>query len=126
MKIAIAQLNCIVGDISGNVKKIRAAAEVAKAGGASVLLTPELSLTGYPPEDLLLRGDFYRASEAALHELAADANGIALVIGLPRLVSGNRYNAAAVLQSGKVTGWYHKWRLPNYHVFDEERYFEPG
>jgi NAD+ synthetase len=126
MKIAIAQLNCIVGDLPGNVQKIRAAAQAAKEKGAAVLLTPELSLTGYPPEDLLLREDFYRASESALQELVGDANGITLVIGLPRLVDGNRYNAAAMLQQGKVIAWYHKWRLPNYHVFDEERYFQPG
>ena len=126
MKIAIAQLNCVVGDLSGNVEKIRAAALAAKAKGAHVLLTPELSLTGYPPEDLLLRDDFYRASEAKLQALCADAYGITLVIGLPRLLGGRRYNAAAVLQQGKVAGWYHKWRLPNYDVFDEARYFEPG
>src|SRR4051812_30424978 len=69
MKIAIAQLNCIVGDLSGNVQKIRAAAQAAKQQGAQILLTPELSLTGYPPEDLLLREDFYQASESALQAL---------------------------------------------------------
>ncbi|MES2353965.1 MAG: NAD+ synthase [Pseudomonadota bacterium] len=126
MKIAIAQLNCIVGDLPGNAQKIRAAAKTAKEKGAHVLLTPELSLTGYPPEDLLLRDDFYRASDAALQTLTDVAHGIALIVGLPRMVQGCRYNAAAVLQEGKVTHWYHKWRLPNYHVFDEERYFEPG
>ena len=126
MKIAIAQLNCVVGDLPGNLQKIRVAAKAAKEKGATVLLTPELSLTGYPPEDLLLREDFYTASEAALQELAGDADDIALIVGLPRLVDGKRYNAAAVLQEGKVAGWYYKWRLPNYDVFDEERYFEPG
>ena len=126
MKIAIAQLNCIVGDLSGNVQKIRAAAASAKEKGASVLLTPELSLTGYPPEDLLLREDFYRSSEAALQQLASNVAGVILVVGLPRLIHRKHYNAAAVLRDGKVAGWYYKWRLPNYDVFDEERYFEPG
>ena len=126
MKIAIAQLNCIVGDLPGNVQKIRLAAEAAKRKGAQILLTPELSLTGYPPEDLLLRDDFYRASEAALQALTDVAHGITLLIGLPRSVQGKRYNAAAVLQEGKIAAWYHKLQLPNYHVFDEERYFEAG
>jgi NAD+ synthase (glutamine-hydrolysing) len=126
MKIAIAQLNCTVGDIFGNARKIREAASEAKREGAQVLLTPELSLSGYPPEDLLLRDDFYRACELGLTELLPAAQDIALIVGLPRLVDGRRYNAAAVLQQGKITGWYHKLRLPNYDVFDEERYFEPG
>jgi len=74
MKIAIAQMNSVVGDLPGNVKKIRAAAQAAKEQGAKVLLTPELSLTGYPPEDLLLRDDFYRASESALQDLTTAAD----------------------------------------------------
>lgn len=126
MKIAIAQLNCTVGDIPGNARKIREAAAQAKSNGATVLLTPELALAGYPPEDLLLRDDFYRACDAALAELLDVASGIVLVVGLPRHANGRRHNAAAVLQQGKIAGWYHKLRLPNYEVFDEERYFEPG
>jgi len=126
MKIAIAQLNCTVGDIFGNARKIRDAALQAKREGARILLTPELSLAGYPPEDLLLRDEFYRACEAGLAELFDVSADIVLVVGLPRLVGGRRFNAAAVLHRKKIIGWYHKLSLPNYDVFDEERYFESG
>lgn len=126
MKIAIAQINCIVGDISGNVKKIKAAAQQARQGGASILLTPELSLTGYPPEDLLLRNDFYSSSEIALNDLLEVSKELTLVVGLPRKVEGKRYNAAVILQDGLIKTWYYKWRLPNYSVFDEDRYFDEG
>ena len=126
MKIAIAQMNCIVGDLAGNLEKILALANRAREQGAAVLLTPELSLTGYPPEDLLLREDFHHATEAALKQLTQAARDIVIVVGLPRLIHDKRYNAAAVLRDGQVAGWYHKLQLPNYNVFDEDRYFVPG
>ena len=121
MKIAVAQLNLTVGDLPGNARRLRAAAEQARSLGARVLLTPELSLNGYPPEDLLLREDFLRASESELTALADCADGIVVVVGLARLLDGRRYNAAAVLRDRAVAAWYHKLQLPNYDVFDEER-----
>lgn len=126
MRIAIGQINCTVGDLAGNSRKILEFAERARAGGADVLLTPELSLCGYPPEDLLLREDFCAACERALLELAAQTRGISIVVGHPDRVDGKRYNAASVLQDGRVAVTYHKRDLPNYTVFDEERYFESG
>ncbi|MFN0041343.1 MAG: NAD+ synthase [Burkholderiales bacterium] len=126
MRIAIGQLNCTVGDMAGNAAKILEYAVRAKAAGADLLLTPELSLCGYPPEDLLLREDFCAACDQALHDLASAARGVALVVGHPHVVAGRRFNAASVLQDGKIAATYHKRDLPNYTVFDEQRYFEPG
>jgi len=126
MKLAIAQINCIVGDLAGNAAKILDYAERARLGGASLLVTPELALSGYPPEDLLLRDDFYRACDVALNDLAAHAIGITLVVGHPLQVGEQRYNAASVLRDGAVVTTYRKQKLPNYSVFDEVRYFTPG
>jgi NAD+ synthase (glutamine-hydrolysing) len=126
MHLAIAQINCTVGDIAGNSDKIVATALKAKAQGASLLITPELALTGYPPEDLLLREDFNQASETALLELAKKTQGITLLVGHPRVFEGACYNAASVLQDGKVISTYHKQALPNHTVFDELRYFKAG
>jgi len=126
MKIAIAQLNATVGDLAGNVTRIADFAARAKAQGADLMVTPELALCGYPPEDLLLREDFLAACDKALEDLAVRVPGVTLVVGHPRAAGGKRYNSASVLQRGKVTGVYDKQRLPNYTVFDEERYFEPG
>ncbi|MDO8933990.1 MAG: nitrilase-related carbon-nitrogen hydrolase, partial [Rhodocyclaceae bacterium] len=126
MKIAIAQINCIVGDLAGNVAKILDYAHRAKAAGAQVMVAPELALTGYPPEDLLLRDGFYDACDQALFGLARETQGITLVIGHPQQVDGRRYNAASVLRDGKAASSYHKQILPNHSVFDEVRYFTPG
>jgi len=126
MKIAIAQINCTVGDLSGNAAKIVAAAERAKALGADLVLTPELSLCGYPPEDLLLREDFRAACATELVALATRIKGILAVVGHPHRSDGALYNAASVIGDGTVHATYHKRDLPNYTVFDEERYFESG
>ena len=126
MHLAIAQINCTVGDIAGNSDKIATAASQAKVKGASLLITPELALTGYPPEDLLLREDFNQASERALIELAKKTQGITLLVGHPRVFEGACYNAASVLQDGKIIATYHKQALPNHTVFDELRYFKAG
>ena len=126
MKIAIAQINCIVGDLAGNAAKIAEYAQRAKAQGAAVLLTPELSLCGYPPEDLLLRDGFYHACDAALRDLAQHAQGIILIVGHPHKVGKSCYNAASILRDGKIVATYHKHALPNHSVFDEERYFAHG
>jgi NAD+ synthetase len=126
VKVAVAQINCVLGDLAGNAAKILDCAARAKAAGAQILLTPELSLCGYPPEDLLLRDGFFRDCAAALDKLAAAVRDITVVVGHPQLAEGRRYNAASVLQEGRITATYRKGNLPNYTVFDEERYFEPG
>jgi NAD+ synthetase len=127
MKLAIAQMNSMVGAMQQNAERILESAKQAHAAGARLLLTPELSLCGYPPEDLLFRQDFYAANQQALHwleqQLPAD---MAVVIGHPQEVAGKRYNAASVIHSGRIQATYHKHNLPNYNVFDEERYFEAG
>ena len=126
MKIAIAQINFTVGDIDGNAGKITAAAERARQGGASLLLTTELGLCGYPPEDLLLRDDFYRSCERGLHALTKRVEGITVVVGHPHQRDDKHYNAASVIRNGEIVATYLKRNLPNYTVFDEERYFDPG
>ncbi len=128
--VALAQINCTVGDLAGNAQKILAAAATAQAQGADVLLTPELSLCGYPPEDLLLRESFFTAARERLDALAADigesAPGLAVIVGFPDKSGSSVYNAAALIEGGKVAAIYHKRNLPNYTVFDEQRYFQPG
>ncbi len=126
MKIALAQINATVGDLLGNAARILDFAERAQAQGAALMVTPELALCGYPPEDLLLREDFYADCAAALQQLAAQAHGIAILIGHPQRVAGRHYNAASLLQDGRITATYHKHALPNHTVFDERRYFDAG
>jgi NAD+ synthase/NAD+ synthase (glutamine-hydrolysing) len=126
LRIAVAQFNATVGDLTGNVERIIEYAAQAKARGAQVLLTPELALCGYPPEDLLLRPDFYRACQRALDDLASRVDGIALIVGHPEECAGRRFNAATVIENGEVKAVYRKIRLPNYEVFDEKRYFDAG
>lgn len=128
VKVAVAQINCSVGDFEGNSRKIVEAAARAVAGGADLLVTPELSLTGYPPEDLLLRRAFYAACDTALQKLAGQLlrfPELCVVVGHPMAREGQRFNAASVLQGGMVLGTYFKHDLPNYDVFDEQRYFTP-
>jgi NAD+ synthetase len=126
MKIAIAQLNATVGDLSGNVARIADFAARARREGADLVVTPELALCGYPPEDLLLRADFLDACDQAMQDLAGRVRDVTLVVGHPRLADGKRYNSTSIIQNGKIVGTYDKQRLPNYTVFDEERYFTPG
>ena len=126
MKIAIAQLNPVLGDLAGNIERILDYAERAKAAGATLLVAPELALCGYPPEDLLFRRDFRLACAAALLDLAQRTHDISLIVGHPQLKGGKLYNAASLLENGRVAGTYLKQRLPNYQVFDEKRYFETG
>jgi len=125
LKIAIAQINCTVGDLAGNAARILAAAHEGKRQGADLLLTPELALCGYPPEDLLLRPDFYRASARELVALAARLP-LPAIVGHPEMHGLLRYNAASLLRGGRVETTYFKQRLPNSEVFDEERYFATG
>ena len=128
LKIAIAQIDCTVGDVAGNAARILAAAREAYARGADLLLTPELALCGYPPEDLLLRPDFYRACDRELAALA-EALPLPAVVGHPEAVPAQysvRYNAASLLRDGRIEATYRKHRLPTYEVFDEARYFRAG
>jgi NAD+ synthase (glutamine-hydrolysing) len=127
--IALAQINPVVGDLSGNAKLIRNAAEVAHRAGAKLLITPELALTGYPPEDLLLRPAFIEAAADTLNQLRtalAAYTGLAVVIGHPLKTPEGLHNAASVLRDGQCIASYAKHELPNNEVFDEVRYFTPG
>jgi len=137
LKICVAQLNFIVGDLTGNAQKIRDAANQAHAEGARLLLTPELSLCGYAAEDLYLRPAFMQACDDALKWLAAQLAGLAdmcVVVGHPQggdergiaVSITERFNCASVLREGQVVATYSKQELPNYQVFDERRYFAPG
>jgi NAD+ synthase (glutamine-hydrolysing) len=118
-------MNATVGDIDGNARRIAAGIADARAAGAELVLFPELALTGYPPEDLLLREHFLTDTGTALHALAAEAQGIVAVVGFPERAQAV-YNAAAVLADGQVRTVYRKLHLPNYGVFDEQRYFTAG
>jgi len=134
MKIAIAQLNPVIGDLSGNSAKIREIAEIAHAKGSRLLLTPELSLCGYPPRDLLLNPSFILAMETTLQKLASDLPpDLAVLVGTvlqnpsSHITGGkNLFNTIALLANGKIQQYFHKRLLPTYDVFDEDRYFEPG
>jgi NAD+ synthetase len=126
LKIAIAQFNATLGDLAGNAARILGFAERAQAQGADLLLTPELALCGYPPEDLLLRPDFYTACEHELTALATQLPNIAVLVGHPLARGAQCYNAATLLVKGERVATYCKQRLPNYEVFDEERYFDSG
>ncbi len=125
--IALAQINCTVGDLQGNAARILDFVSRAREAGADLVLTPELSICGYPPEDLLLRDGFYRDCRAELEALATQVHGIVAVVGFPEQASdGKRYNAAAVIRDGRVAAVARKHDLPNYEVFDEKRYFTAG
>jgi NAD+ synthetase len=127
MKIALAQLNATVGDLAGNANLITDAARQAVAQGASLLLTPELALCGYPPEDLALRPDFYDENARVLADLARRLPaGLTVVVGHPLMEGRQRRNAASVLRDGAVLATYRKQLLPNHSVFDELRTFDPG
>lgn len=131
LSICTAQLNFVVGDLPGNAQKIIDAARAAHAAGARLLLTPELALCGYSAEDLLLRPAFLAACEETVQAVAratAELTGMAIVLGHPQRLAGARlcHNAASVLRHGVVECSYAKQALPNYHVFDEQRYFTPG
>jgi len=128
MRVALVQVNAVVGDLAGNAGLIAAGVERARQGGAEVIVFPEMCLSGYPPEDLLLKRHFLEDCRAALEGLAtqiASAGGTVLV-GFPESAGAVRYNALAVLEGGRIAGVYRKACLPNYGVFDEKRYFEAG
>jgi NAD+ synthase (glutamine-hydrolysing) len=119
-------MNATVGDIAGNAERIRVGVNAARDAGADLVLFPELALTGYPPEDLLLREHFLRDTDSALRALAREVRGLTAIVGFPEHSSASVYNSAAVLADGAVTAVYRKFHLPNYGVFDERRYFTHG
>ncbi|HEX7339456.1 MAG TPA: NAD+ synthase, partial [Rhodanobacteraceae bacterium] len=126
-RFALVQRGFAVGDVAANAAKVRAGVREARAAGAALVAFPELALSGYPPEDLLLRPSFLTACENELQALAAETDGCAALVGFPdRAEDGSLYNAAAVLEHGQVALRLHKQVLPNYAVFDEKRYFEAG
>jgi NAD+ synthase (glutamine-hydrolysing) len=125
LRLGLAQINTVVGDLDGNRAKLEEWIERAKTQGVELLLFPELAITGYPPEDLLLRPSFVRAAEASLEQVAQKARGIVVLVGTP-LYDRDLYNACAVCAGGEVKAVYRKRFLPNYGVFDEDRYFAPG
>jgi len=126
MLVAVAQLDQVIGDLAGNAARLLAASRHAAAAGATLTLTPELSLCGYPPEDLLLRPSFLEANARELAALAPQVKEGMLLVGFAERADGRCHNAVAVLREGRVAEVYRKQNLPNYTVFDEERYFEPG
>src|SRR3979490_1053232 len=127
-RITLAQLNPTVGDVAGNAAKARAAREQRGAGGADLVVCPELFIAGYPPEDLVLKPAFQSACRAAIEELARDTadGGPAMLIGSPWVEDGKLYNACALLDEGRVAAIRFKANLPNYGVFDEKRLFARG
>ena len=125
MRIALAQINPVVGDIAGNELLITNSIADALAAGAALVCLPELALTGYPPEDLLLKEHVLTDAAEALERIARGVEGIVAIVGYPQR-DGAVYNSAAVLADGRVAGNYKKNHLPNYGVFDEHRYFEAG
>ena len=125
MRLALAQINTVVGDLDGNADKIRRRLAEAKDRKADLVVFPELAVTGYPPEDLLLRPSFVQAAQAKAAELAREARGIVALIGVPWF-ERDLYNACAVCAAGEIKTIYRKRFLPNYGVFDEDRYFAPG
>ncbi len=127
MRIALAQINPTVGDLAGNSALIRRGIELAQQGGARLAVFPELAICGYPPEDLLLKDHFVRDCEEAVRRLAAEVGeNLVAIVGCPLWEDGLAYNGAAVLSGGSVRALYRKIRLPNYAVFDEDRYFASG
>ena len=125
MRLALAQINTVVGDLAGNRERIVGRLHEAREAGADLVLFPELAVTGYPPEDLLFRPEFLRQARRSLDQIAAEANDIAALVGFPWL-ERDLFNACAVCAGGEVRAIYPKRYLPNYGVFDEVRYFQPG
>ncbi|HUL45801.1 MAG TPA: NAD+ synthase [Steroidobacteraceae bacterium] len=127
LRLALAQINLLVGDVQGNAARVIAAARSAHAElGADLVLLPELALSGYPPEDLLFHRGFRRQIEAGLARVRADAGAAAVMLGFPEYTRAGIYNSAALVAAGEIAAIHRKAELPNYKVFDEKRYFRAG
>src|SRR3989339_2156496 len=126
LRIALAQINCTVGDLKGNYNKITEYIAKAENSGADIVVFPEMAITGYPPEDLLLKPKFVNDNLETLENLANNVKKIVVIVGFVNKKRKDIYNAAAVIYDGKIKGIYHKMLLPNYGVFDEKRYFSSG
>jgi NAD+ synthase (glutamine-hydrolysing) len=130
LRVAAAQINAVVGDLDGNAARVLDAYDAAAGEGCDLVVFPELTVTGYPPEDLLLKPAFVAAASETIAKLATRSGSCAMVLGFPEAAGDELYNAAAVCANGRALGVYRKQRLPNYAVFDEQRYFtasrEPG
>ena len=125
-KVALAQLNATVGDIDGNTEKTIEYIKTAREKGADLVIFPELTITGYPPKDLLLKPSFIKANKEALERIIGETEGIVVIVGFVDAIGENIYNAAALIQNRRLIGVQHKMHLPNYDVFDEKRYFKPA
>jgi NAD+ synthase (glutamine-hydrolysing) len=125
LRIALAQINVTVGDLDGNKRKVLHYLDQARALGVDLIAFPELAVTGYPPEDLLFKPAFIEANVKCLHEIVAETQGLTAIVGFVD-AQDDLYNAAAVIHDGALAGVYHKHYLPNYSVFDEDRYFQAG
>ncbi len=126
VRIALCQTNPTVGDFGGNTKQIISRIKQCAQSGADICFFPELAVSGYPPEDLLLRKSFMKANELAIEKISGSCKNIIAVIGFARIKNGKRYNSCAVISNGRIVGYYDKNCLPNYGVFDEKRYFSSG
>jgi len=126
VRVALGQFNAMVGDLAGNAEKMRNIYAQALKGGVDLLAFPEMAVCGYPPEDLLLKKHFVEDARAVVEKLAADCPDATLIVGFAESYQGKRYNSAGVLRKGRIEEIYRKGLLPNYGVFDERRYFEPG
>ncbi|HIJ71537.1 MAG TPA: NAD+ synthase [Planctomycetes bacterium] len=126
MRVALGQINPCLGDIAGNLNKMRSVYTVSAKLGADILIFPEMCVCGYPPEDLLLKKHFLLDNRSAVEQLAAEYTKMTVITGLAEVESERTFNSLAILQDGRVSKVYHKIILPNYGVFDEQRYFQPG
>ena len=125
LRVGLAQIDSTVGDIDGNVAKVLEYVRRARADDVDIVSFPELAVTGYPPEDLLLRPAFIQDNLEALRQIVDACRGITAIVGFVDRDAVGIYNAAAVIHNGDLAGIYRKQRLPNYGVFDELRYFQP-
>src|SRR5579859_1557552 len=125
LRVALAQINVTVGDLSGNTNKIQRYIDQAREASAQIVAFPELAISGYPPEDLLLKPAFERACRRAVEEIARSCHGLVAIVGFPEQAD-DLYNSAAMIVGGEIVAVYRKQYLPNYGVFDEDRYFKSG